>query len=64
MTVVPDPYVITTQTMSLAEHLVGVYEDVHDNSTNETSVFGEIGEIDCSYCHRSYCFQFVPNGFI
>lgn len=43
MTVVPDPYVITTQTLSLAENLVGVYEDIHDNSTNETSVFTEAG---------------------
>ncbi|XP_078343658.1 endosome/lysosome-associated apoptosis and autophagy regulator family member 2-like isoform X2 [Oculina patagonica] len=43
MTVVPDPYVITTQTMSLADQLVGIYEDIKDNSTNETSVFAEKG---------------------
>ncbi|CAH3117900.1 unnamed protein product [Porites lobata] len=43
MTVVPDPHVITTQTMSLAEHFLGIYEDVRDNTTDETSVFGENG---------------------
>ncbi|KAJ7370828.1 hypothetical protein OS493_029371 [Desmophyllum pertusum] len=44
MTVVPDPVVITTQTISLADQLVGIYEDMGDNSTNETtSVFAEKG---------------------
>ena len=28
---------------SLAEHFVGIYEDIHDNLTNETSVFAEEG---------------------
>ena len=32
-----------TCTFSLAEHLLGIYEDVRDNTTDETSVFGEDG---------------------
>lgn len=32
-----------TCTFSLAEHFLGIYEDVRDNITDETSVFGEDG---------------------
>lgn len=43
MTVIPEATrVITTQSMSLAERLVGIYEDVDENST-EPSVFSEEG---------------------
>lgn len=30
---------------SLADQLLGIYEDIRDNSTNETSVFAEKGGI-------------------
>ncbi|XP_068712559.1 endosome/lysosome-associated apoptosis and autophagy regulator family member 2-like isoform X1 [Montipora foliosa] len=43
MTVIPDPHVITTQAMSLGEHLLGVYEDIDDNSTDKRSVFADEG---------------------
>ncbi|XP_027044003.1 UPF0577 protein KIAA1324-like homolog isoform X2 [Pocillopora damicornis] len=39
MTVVPDPVLMTTQTLSIADRLEGIYEDIADNKTNETSVF-------------------------
>lgn len=34
---------------SLADRLLGVYEDMSDNSTNETSVFAEKGGITLQF---------------